>query len=282
MPRVHFLVNLAREDAVQTALSTAQWLTESSVDVAFDPEAGALLGRAHVGYPEFGECDLVVSFGGDGTLIQAASFCSERRTPILGVFFGRFGFVTQCDPKDVKQAIRQFLDGESDFEERMMLKGELIRRGKAVAELHALNEVALQRQITARMVFLQLRVDWQEITTYPADGVLIATPTGSTAYTLSAGGPVVDPRVQAIILTPIAPHTLAARPLVLSPDSRIEFSVSVQGDAMLSADGQWRLNMLNGDEVVITRSERVTRLVQVDRSDFLVKLRERLLWGARS
>jgi NAD+ kinase len=252
------------------------------VDVAFDPEAGAMLGRPIVGYPEFAECDLVVSFGGDGTLIQAASFCSERRTPILGVFFGRFGFVTQCDPKDVQQAIRQFLDGESDFEERMMLKSELVRRGKVVAELHALNEMAVQRQITARMVFLQLRVDWQEITTYPADGVLIATPTGSTAYTLSAGGPVVDPRVQAIILTPIAPHTLAARPLVLSPDSRIEFSVSVQGDAMLSADGQWRLNMLDGDEVVISRSERVTRLVQVDRSDFLVKLRERLLWGARS
>ena len=282
MPRLHFLVNLAREDAVQTALSTAQWLTESSVDVAFDPEAGAMLGRKYVPHAEFADCDLVVSFGGDGTLIQAASFCSERRTPILGVFFGRFGFVTQCDPKDVRQAIRQFLDGESDFEERMMLKSELIRHGKVVAELHALNEMAVQRQITARMVFLQLRVDWQEITTYPADGVLIATPTGSTAYTLSAGGPVVDPRVQAIILTPIAPHTLAARPLVLSPESRIEFSVSVQGDAMLSADGQWRLNMLDGDEVVITRSERVTRLVQVDRSDFLVKLRERLLWGARS
>jgi NAD+ kinase len=282
VPRIHFLVNLSREDAVQTALSTEQWLAESSVDVAFDPEAGALLGRKHVGYPEFSDCDLVVSFGGDGTLIQAASFCSERRTPILGVFFGRFGFVTQCAPKDVQQNIRQFLDGESDFEERMMLKGELVRHGKVVATLHALNEVAVQRHMAARLLFLTLRVDWQEITMYPADGVLVATPTGSTAYSLSAGGPVVDPRVQAMILTPVAPHTLAARPLVLSPESRIEFGVQIQGDAMLSADGQWRLNMLTGDEVVITRSERVTRLVQVDRSDFLVKLRERLLWGARS
>ncbi len=282
MPRIHFLVNLAREDAVEAALSTATWLTESSVDVAFDPESGALLGRPYVGYPEMANCDLLVSFGGDGTLIQAASFCSERHTPILGVFFGRFGFVTQCEPKDVQQNIRQFLDGESDFEDRMMLKGELVRHGKIVATLHALNEVAVQRQMAARMLFLQLRVDWQEITTYPADGVLVATPTGSTAYTLSAGGPIVDPRVRAIILTALAPHTLAARPLVLSPDSRIEFTIQIQGDAILSADGQWRLNMLTGDEVVITRSERVTRLVQVDRSDFLVKLRERLLWGARS
>ena len=282
MPRLHFLVNLSREDAVEAALTTAKWLSESSVDVAFDPEAAAMLGRESVSFAEFASCDLVVTFGGDGTLIQAASHCSERRTPILGVFFGRFGFVTQCEPSGVRQAIRQFLDGESDFEDRMMLKGELVRNGKVVAELHALNEVALQRHITARLVFLQLRVDWQEITTYPADGVLVATPTGSTAYTLSAGGPVVDPRVQAIVLTPIAPHTLAARPLVLSPDSRVEFTVGVQGDAMLSADGQWRLNMLTGDEVVVTRSDRVTRLVQVDRSDFLVKLRERLLWGARS
>lgn len=282
MPRIHILVSLARDDAVQAALSTAQWLAESSVQVAFEHEAGALLGRASVPPEAFGECDLVVSFGGDGTLIRAASYCSERGTPILGVFFGRFGFATQCEPKDVRQAMQQFLDGEAEYEERMMLKGELVRKGKVVATLHALNEVAVQRHIAARMLFLQLRVDWQEITTYPADGVIVATPTGSTAYNLSAGGPVVDPRVQAMILTPIAPHTLGARPLVLSPDSRIEFTVRLQGDAMLSADGQWRLNTLTGDEVVVTRSERVTRLVQVDRSDFLVKLRDRLLWGARS
>jgi NAD+ kinase len=282
VPRIHFLVNLAREDAVEAALSVSKWLTESSVDVGFDHESAALLGRPGVSAPEFSDCDLVVSFGGDGTLIQAASLCSERSTPILGVFFGRFGFVTQCEPKNVQNAIRQFLDGESDFELRMMLKGELVRQGKVVATLHALNEVAVQRHMAARLLFLTLKVDWQEITMYPADGVMVATPTGSTAYSLSAGGPVVDPRVQAMILTPVAPHTLAARPLVLSPESRIEFMVQIQGDAMLSADGQWRLNMLTGDEVVITRSERVTRLVQVDRSDFLLKLRERLLWGARS
>ena len=282
MPRIHFLVNLARDDAVEAALSASQWLAESSVQVAFDHESAALLGRQGVPPAEFSECDLVVSFGGDGTLIQAASLCSERSTPILGVFFGRFGFVTQCEPQNVQNAVRQFLDGESDFELRMMLKGELVRQGKVVATLHALNEVAVQRHMAARLLFLTLRIDWQEITMYPADGAMVATPTGSTAYSLSAGGPVVDPRVQAMILTPVAPHTLAARPLVLSPDSRIEFGVQIQGDAMLSADGQWRLNVLSGDEVVITRSERVTRLVQVDRSDFLLKLRERLLWGARS
>lgn len=282
MPKLHFLLNLAREDAVECALTTAKWLSEHSVEYAFDEESGLYLDQPRVPLKDLGHCDLVVTFGGDGTLIRAASFCSEKCAPILGVFFGRFGFVTQCAPQEIRGAIRQFLDGESDFEERMMLKGELVRNNEAVATLHALNEVAVQRSIATRVMFFGVRIDWQEITTYPADGLLVSTPTGSTAYNLSAGGPIVSPDVQAMILTPITPHSLGARPLVLSPDSRVEMKVLVQGDAVFSADGQWRLNMLTGDVVVVTRSERVTKLVQVDRNDWLTKLRERLLWGARS
>lgn len=249
---------------------------------AFDADSGPVLNVPWIPMNELGHCDLVVTFGGDGTLIRAASFCSERCAPILGVYFGRFGFVTQCDPVEVRSAIRQFLDGESEFDDRMMLKGELVRNDGVVATLHALNEIAVQRSIATRVTIFGIQIDWQNITSYPADGVLVSTPTGSTAYSLSAGGPIVEPRVQAMLLTPITPHSLGARPLVLSPSSRVELTVQVHGDAVFSADGQWRLNMLTGDRVVVTRSERVTRLVQVDRSDFLIKLRERLLWGARS
>lgn len=201
---------------------------------------------------------------------------------MLGVFFGRFGFVTQADPTEVRAAIRQFLDGEAEFEERMMLKGELMRNDAVIASMHALNEITVQRSITQHMMTFGVNVDWEDITTYPADGILVSTPTGSTAYSLSAGGPIVDPRVMAILLTPITPHSLAARPLVFSPDSRIEVSVDLRGDAVFTADGRHRLNMLSGDKVVVTRSERVTRLLVFDRSDFLVKLRTRLMWGARS
>jgi NAD+ kinase len=280
--KVHFLLNLQREDAVESALSTAKWLCEHSVSYAFDAESAAALGQPAVKLEALGECALVVTFGGDGTLIRGAAFCSERATPMLGVYFGRFGFVTQCEPHEVRSAIRQFLDGESEIDSRMMLKGELVRKGKVVATLHALNEVAVQRSISTRAMIFGVNVDWEEITSYPADGLLVATPTGSTAYSLSAGGPIVDPRVQGMILTPITPHSLGARPLVLSPESRVELTVKVQGDAVMSGDGQWRLNMLTGDHVVVTRSERVTRLVQVDRVDFLTKLRTRLMWGARS
>jgi NAD+ kinase len=284
VPKLHFLVNLQREDAVESALSTAKWLSEHGVTHAFDEDSAGALGQPSVPLQSLGHADLVVTFGGDGTLIRAAVQCSESATPILGVYFGRFGFVTQCQPSEVRSAIRQFLDKESEFDERMMLKAELVRGGETVATIHTLNEVAVQRAIAARLMFFGIGIDWEEITSYPADGVLVATPTGSTAYSLSAGGPIVDPRVQAMILTPITPHTLGARPLVLSPSSRVELSLRVQtqGDAVLSGDGQYRLNLLNNDNVVITRSERTTKLVQVDRADFLVKLRERLLWGARS
>lgn len=282
MPRFHLLVNNQRTDAVRSARDTAAWLREHGVEVFFDYETGAILDEASVPLSELGNADLVVTFGGDGTLIRAAGFCSERSTPILGVYFGRFGFVTQCDPQEVRTALRQFLDGESDFDDRLMIKGELVRGAESVATLHALNEIAVQRSIATRMMIFRVSIDWEDVTSYPADGLLVATPTGSTAYSLSAGGPVVEPRVQAMILTPITPHSLGARPLVLSPDSRVEMAVDVQGDAVFSADGQYRLNMLSGDRVVVTRSERVTRLVQVDRTDFLMKLRTRLLWGARS
>ena len=282
MPKFNFLINLDREDAIGAALETNKWLTELSVDVGFDPESAQKLKKPSVSLESLGKADLVVTFGGDGTLIHAACYCSEMRTPILGVYFGRFGFVTKCDPKQVRKALTQFLDGHSEFDDRMMLKAELVRNRNTVADLHALNEITVQRSISTRMMFFGTRIDYQDITSYPADGVLVATPTGSTAYSLSAGGPIVDPRVEAMILTPITPHTLAARPLVLSPNSRVDLDVQVQGDAVVTADGRSRLNLLTGDSVVVTRSERITRLVEVDRADFLAKLRERLLWGARS
>jgi len=282
VPVFHFLVNPQRADACEAALDTAKWLSGLGVQVLFHHEAGKMLQQPSVGPAEFGDADLVVTFGGDGTLIQAAQACTEKDTPILGVYYGRFGFVTQCDPQEVRGAIRQFLDGESEIDERMMLKGELVRNDEVVATLHALNEVALQRSIATRMMIFNVSIDWEQVTSYPADGILVATPTGSTAYSLSAGGPIVDPRVKAMVLTPITPHSLGARPLVLAPESRVDLSVDLRGDAVFSSDGQSRLNLLTGDRVIVSRSDRVTRLVQVDRSDFLLKLRTRLLWGARS
>jgi NAD+ kinase len=229
----------------------------------------------------FAEADMVITFGGDGTLIRAAGLCSEKGTPILGVYYGRFGFVTQCQSAELLSCLDAIFEESAHVEERMMLKTELLRGGKTVSTLHCLNETVLQREVTSRMMIFEVNVDGNAITRYPADGVLIATATGSTGYNLSSGGPILHPRVQALVLTAIAPHTLSARPLVLQADSVVEFSVRTEGDAVLSTDGAVRLHLLSGDVVRISRSPRVTRLVSIGKDDFLVKLSERLLWSHR-
>jgi NAD+ kinase len=277
--RIHLLVNTHREDAVKAASDSVEWLKERGVPVAADPETAAVLQLEALHGAELADADLMICFGGDGTLIRAADICAPVGTPILGVYFGRFGFVTQCDSKEIGSCLSEFFDGKAIFEDRMMLQSDLMRSGQVIATLHSLNEMALQRAITTRMLVFSVEVDQHHLTSYPADGVMIATPTGSTAYNLSAGGPIMDPGVQAMILTALAPHTLSARPLVLRPDSEVRLTVQSEGDAILSADGQSRLHLLSGDLVRVTRSPRVTRLMSVDPQDFLQKLAQRLFWS---
>lgn len=277
--RINILVNTHREDAVEAARHTREYLVGHGIAVGSDREAAALIDVEPLAMESFADAKLVITFGGDGTLIRAAHLCSTLGTPILGVYYGRFGFVTQCKPNEIGAALSQFFDGKARIEDRMMVQTELIRSGQVVATMHSLNEAALQRAATTRMLTFEVMVDNERLTRYPADGVMVATPTGSTAYNLSAGGPIVDPRMQALVLTAITPHTLSARPLILRPDSVVRLSMQTRGDAVLSCDGQSRLHMLSGDEVRITRSPRMTRLVSVDEHDFLAKLSERLLWS---
>lgn len=277
--RVHILLNTHRRDAIEAARKAVSLLHCRGVVVAAEAESAPFLDVESPPNADLARADLVVTFGGDGTLIRAAHLCSELGTPILGVHFGRFGFVTQCRPNEVGAALSQFFDGQARIEERMMIQTDLVRGGHVVATMHALNEAALQRAATTRMLTFQVKVDKHRLTRYPADGIIVATPTGSTAYNLSAGGPIVDPRLAALLVTAITPHTLSSRPLVLSPDSTIELRITTRGDAVLSCDGQSRLHLLNGDMVRLTRSPRVTRLISIEEDDFLLKLAERLLWS---
>lgn len=277
--RINLLVNIHRTDAVEAATGAADWLRERGVQVGADVESAPRISTDPILDQELACADLVVCFGGDGTLIRAAHLCSELGTPILGVYYGRFGFVTQCQQGELGACLSTFFDGHAKFENRMMLQIDLLRGGQTVASLHALNEMVLQRAATGRMLTFDVSVDGNHLTSYPADGVLVATPTGSTAYNLSAGGPIMTPRLEALLLTAIAPHTLSSRSLVLAPDSDLRLRLRTAGDAVLSADGQSRFHLLSGDEVRVTRSPRLTRLMAVDRDDFLLKLGERLLWS---
>ena len=277
--RVHFVTNTYRPDAIAAAASNAASLKARGIEVAVDQDAAAKLDLPIVDKRVFGEADLIIAFGGDGTLIRAAHLAGEHGTPILGVYYGRFGFVTQCTGEDVQACLEDFIAGRHRIDTRMMLEASLRRGGQTVAHLHALNEASLQRDINTRMMTFRVVVDGHVLTSYPADGVIVATPTGSTAYNLSAGGPILDPQVEGLVLTAIAPHTLNARTLIVRPDAEVVLQVRSHGDAVLSADGQTRLHLLSGDEVRVTRSPRVTNLVSLDRNDFLIKLNQRLLWS---
>lgn len=277
--RIHIVVNPNRLDAVQAAIEAISFVREHDVCVATEIETADVLAVPGLPRVDLAQADLIITFGGDGTLIRAADIAGEFGTPILGVYFGRFGFVTQCQPSEVGACLSEFFDGNARFEERMMLQAELLRGGQTVATLHALNEIALQRSVDARMLAFSVEVDNHFLTSYPADGLLLCSPTGSTAYNLSVGGPIIDPRLQAITLTALAPHTLSARPLVLLPTSTVVLRVQTEGDAVVSADSHTRLHLLSGDAIRISRSPRVTRLMSVDQDDFLTKLGERLLWS---
>lgn len=264
---------------MRAAQGAAAWLRSHGVEALAEEEVAAILQVGVLDDSTIPHADFVLSFGGDGTLIRAAHLCSEYSTPILGVYYGTFGFVTQCDAEEMGAALSLLVDGSAQIEERMMLQTELMRGGEPILSVHSLNETVLQRSATSQMMIFQVDINGIAVTSYPADGVLVATPTGSTAYNLSAGGPIVDPTLHAMILTAIAPHTLSARPLVLRPDSAIALKVRTGGDAVLSIDGQARFHLLDGDQVRVTRSPRVTRLVNIARSDFLDKLSNRLFYG---
>lgn len=277
--RVHLVANTYRPDAIVAVRETAEWLSAKGTRVGVDNESARHVDLPAIPNAEFGEADLVIAFGGDGTLIRAVHLCADHGTPILGVYYGRFGFVTQCTQENLIECIEAFFDGRSFIDRRMMLDAELQRGGQTVARLSALNETVLQRAVVARMMTFQVKVDGNVLTSYPADGIIVSTPTGSTAYNLSAGGPILDPKVQALVLTAIAPHTLNSRTLVLGADSEIVLKVQSHGEAVLSADGQTRLHLLSGDEVRVQRSTRMTNLVTVEKDDFLIKLGQRLLWS---
>ena len=269
-----------RQDAIEAAQWAARWLLDhGQIEVVAEDQVAQKINAVAATTEEIAQSSLVIAFGGDGTIIRAAHICSEVGTPILGVHFGRFGFVTQCNPEEIGSALSAFMDGEHAVEKRMMLKTDLIRGDKTVATIHTLNESVLQRIVTDRMLTFEVKVNGHHLTSYPADGVMVSTPTGSTGYSLSVGGPVVDPTVEALILVALAPHTLSARPLVLGADSVVRLTLETGGDAVLSGDGQTRLHLLPKDFVEIRRSERTTNLVTIQNEDFLHKLRDRLFWS---
>jgi NAD+ kinase len=259
-----------------------KWLQQRGLRVIADEEVGEVTGEPpQPRAPLAGQVDLVIVLGGDGTLLSVARAASDRPVPILGVNLGTLGFLTEITLDELFAALERVLAGEVRVEARMRLDVRALREGRELGRFLALNDAVLTQADLARMIDLETRADGSEVTTYHADGLIVATPTGSTAYSLSAGGPIVLPQLEAFLLTPICPHTLTQRPLVLPYSSHIEICVRSRNEVQLTVDGQEGIALREGDVVSVRRSDHPVRLIASPfRSHFEI-LREKFHWGTR-
>jgi len=226
---------------------------------------------------EVGRLDLLITLGGDGTVLRAARMASQSGVPILALKVGRLGFLSEFEPAVWRERLPAILDGGFWVEERMMLHAEVQRGGDLLDSFEALNEVVASRGALARMIRLATHIDGGYMTTYAADGVIVATPTGSTAYALAVGGPILPPEVKNILVIPIAPHLSLDRAIVLSQGSSVRIEVSTDHRAMLTVDGQYEVGILDGDNVLVKASPNVARFVRTrERTYFYRSLMKRL------
>jgi len=260
------------------------WLTTHGVRLRLDHTTAAYAGRSD-GLPsgEVAEgCDLIVVLGGDGTLLAAARAVGGRDVPLFAVNLGGLGFLTTIAPEKIYEDLESALRGELRIGRRRMLHCELERGGKTVLAYEALNDAVINKSQIARMVDLETHVDAHFVCQYKGDGLIISTPTGSTAYSLSAGGPIVFPSVSCLCLTPICPHMLTNRPVIVSNTSVIRVrNRGGDGESYLSVDGQAGEPLHRDDLVVCRSSEQVVRLVRPPNQKFFDVLRTKLKWGER-
>lgn len=284
MKSVAIILNPGKRDAVRLARDLVPWL-ESKGDLVLADHDGAAamdLLRISRSEEELVKCDFALVLGGDGTLLRASRIMTPAGVPMLPLRFGELGFMTDVDPKNAVAALGQVLEGNYRLDERMTLKAVISRGTERIVTFTALNDMVIAKGPLSRMLRIPTSVSGRYITTYASDGLIIATPTGSTAYSLSAGGPLVTPDLKVIILTPICPHTLSVRSLIISSTESVEVSVqSDSGDVVLTVDGQQGIPLKQGDCVTIQESDRKARLIALDESSFYEKLRTRLRWGDR-
>jgi len=212
--------------------------------------------------------DLIVTFGGDGTILRAARMAALHGTPILSVNMGRFGFLAEAQPDEVEKVMDRVLSGDYWLEEHSMLHAELHRHGELEGAFEALNDVVVGHSTISRVVRLGAFVDGEHLANYVADGLIVATPTGSTAYSLAAGGPILHPGLRDILLTPIAPHRALERSLVLPADSVIEIRLSTEHTAVLTIDGQIETELVDGDRVSVSVSPYICRLARTQPTNY--------------
>ena len=268
---------------VKTTLQgVVAWLKARSIEVLLDTTSATLLSEpGGIQKTQLaGKADVLLVLGGDGTMLNAARLAAERSIPILGVNMGGLGFLTEVRLDNLYPSLDRVFANDFVLDERLMLKAHVHRHGETVARGTVLNDIVISKGTLARMIELKIAIQGQFVTNLRGDGLIVGTPTGSTAYSLSAGGPIMNPAVQSLILTPICPHTLTHRPLIVPGNVEVEVTLTSKDDgAMATLDGQVGVAMTQGDTAVIHASEYRTRLIRFPESHYYDVLREKLKWG---
>lgn len=289
MPPAHFekigIIARPRKSNLATMVPPLlEWLAKRGIAALYDEETAASLSAgAAAGLTReqvAAGSQLLLVLGGDGTLLAAARVAALHGIPILPINMGSLGFLTSFTVEELYPALEDTLTGRYSVSERVMLKVDLVRNGKIIETQRVLNEAVINKGTLARMIDVELRIDQDFVCRYRADGLIVATPTGSTAYSLSAGGPIVHPAVESFVITPICPHTLSDRPVAVRDSSSIEIKLLANAESVfLTLDGQKGIVLQATDFVRIVRADEILRLIQPLKKSYFEILRNKLKWG---
>ncbi len=284
MKTIGLVAKLGPREPLALARKIVDWLEARKRKVVLEKSTAERLGRTD-GLERAAllqKVDLVIVLGGDGTLLGVGRLSGKNEVPILGVNLGGLGFLTEVRPDEVFRALERVLAGDFEVERRTKLDVRVLRGSRTEARFQALNDVVINKGALARIIELAALVDGEPLCSYRADGLIVSTPTGSTAYSLSAGGPIVEPSVGVLLLTPICPHTLTNRPLVLSDRVRVEIEIiATHNDIVLTVDGQEGMSLAPGDRVELRRASASASLVRLPPRTYFEVLRTKLRWGER-
>src|SRR4051812_7336666 len=285
MKKIAIVAKPAKKELEKLLPELGAWLEKRGYEVIADPDAAKFAPKyAPVPRTELAskKPDLVIVLGGDGTLLAAARAVAKDKIPILAVNLGSLGFLTEVPVKELYATFEAVEKQQFVRESRSTLQCCIMRKNECIAEYLALNDVVMTKGTIARMTEVDVSVDGQFVVNLKADGVIISTPTGSTAYSLAAGGPILEPSVEALVITPVSPHSLTQRPLVIRDSAEITLTVrGTPDEAFLTVDGQIGMPMLEGDRVVCKKSAHQVRLLRMPGRTFFEVLRTKLKWGER-
>jgi len=283
MKKIGIICKPGRKEPQEILQELLPLLRQKGCEIFVDAETAAALNMNGFSRDEIVSLvDLVFVLGGDGTMLNVSRLVAEKGIPILGINLGSLGFITEVNRDEIFSTVDKMLNGGCEIEERLMLSAAIRRDGKKIADYTVLNDVVINKGALARIIDLETNIDGNYVTTFKADGLIISTPTGSTAYSLSAGGPILYPTLESIVLTPICSHTLTNRPIVLPDHSKIEIIIkSLSEDVFLTLDGQVGFSLRMNDVITINKAHYKTKLLLPFERNYFKVLRTKLKWGER-